>query len=300
MNNIIRATACSFLLVTGACAAQSAVALRPVPVTLGGIIHSDSDDTLAFTPDGHSVFFDRSSGRQKTIMVAYRRDGRWSAPQVASFSGHWFDQDPVVAPDGSYLLFDSDRPAASGGKSLIQDYFKGGVGPGSNIWRVDRHGDRWGKPRKLQPLINSDVFIDFPSIAADGTLYFMRWDNGAKVMHILRSAYRRGRYLPPQPAGLAAPSVSLHDPAVAPDQSFAVLDCGKTKGGLGRLSIAYRDHGHWSKPVDLGDAINRDMPWGSHLAPGGRTVYFTGNSGIWRLSLEPWLRRHGGSQAAEK
>ncbi|MGH8179483.1 MAG: hypothetical protein ACRETR_00735, partial [Steroidobacteraceae bacterium] len=119
-------------------------------------------------------------------------------------------------------------------------------------------------------------------------------------MHVLRSVYRRGGYLPPQPAGLAAASVSLHDPAVAPDQSFVVLDCGKTKGGLGRLSIAYREHGHWSNPLDLGDAINADMPWGSHLAPDGRTVYFTGNSGIWRLSLDSWLRRQGTSQAAEK
>ncbi|MGH8181792.1 MAG: hypothetical protein ACRETR_12535 [Steroidobacteraceae bacterium] len=297
--NIIQATACSLLLATGAAAAQSSPP-RPTLVTLGGIIHSDSDDTLAFTPDGNTVFFDRSSGRQKTIMVAYRRDARWSAPQVASFSGRWFDQDPVVAPDGSYLLFDSDRPAGPDGEPLKQDYFKGGVGPGSNIWRVDRHGHRWGKPTKLGPVINSDLFIDFPSIAADDTLYFMRWDNQAKVMHVLRSVYRRGSYLPPQPAGLAAASVSLHDPAVAPDQSFVVLDCGKTKGGLGRLSIAYREHGHWSNPVDLGDAINADMPWGSHLAPDGRTVYFTGNSGIWRLSLDPWLRRHGTSQAAER
>lgn len=292
--NIIWTTVCSLLLVTGAAAAQSTISPRPVPVTLGGIIHSDSDDTLAFTPDGDTVFFDRSSGRRKTIMVAYRRDGRWSAPRVAGFSGHWFDQDPVVAPDGSYLLFDSDRPAVPGGAPLKQDYFKGGVGPGSNIWRVDRHGDSWGKPMKLGPVINSDAFIDFPSIAADGTLYFMRWDNTAKVMHVLRSAYRHGRYLRAEPAGLAAPSISLHDPAVAPDQSFVVLDCGKTKGGLGRLSIAYRERGHWSEPVDLGDAINADLPWGSHLAPDGHTVYFTGNSGIWRLSLDPWLR-HGTS-----
>lgn len=37
------------------------------PVTLGGIIHQDSDDTLAFTPDHNTVFFDRSTGRTKPL-----------------------------------------------------------------------------------------------------------------------------------------------------------------------------------------------------------------------------------------
>ncbi|MGH8199027.1 MAG: hypothetical protein ACREVO_01455 [Steroidobacteraceae bacterium] len=266
----------------------------PRPVTLNGIIHSDSDDTLAFTPDGNTVFFDRSRGKHKTIMVARRMAGRWSAPQVASFSGHWFDQDPVIAPDGSYLLFDSDRPVRPGGQPLQQDYFVGGVGPGSNLWRVDRQGARWGRPHWLGPTINSDAFVDFASIAADNTLYFMLWDKKAKVMHILRSEYRDGRYQVPQSAGIGTPAVSDHDPAVAPDQSFVVFDLGKTKGGLGRLCIAFREDGGWGKPMDLGDVVNKDVPWGSHLAPDGHTVYFTGQSGIWRLSLQPWLRRHDG------
>ena len=71
-----------------------------------------------------------------------------------------------------------------------------------------------------------------------------------------------------------------------------MFDYGKTKGGLGRLCIVFGEHGGWGKPIDLGDAANEDVPWGSHLAPDGRTVYFTGTSGIWQISLEPWLRQH--------
>jgi hypothetical protein len=275
-------------------------AVRPVvpapatlqPVTLGGILHADSDDTLAFTPDGATVFFDRSEGTHKTIMVSRRVDGRWAAPQVASFSGHWFDQDPLVAPDGSYLLFNSDRPVRPGGKPLVQDYFVGGRAPGSNLWRVDRKGDGWSEPVWLGPVINDDVFIDFASLAADGTLYFMRFDPKARVMHTWRSRHHDGGYLPPERAGLGDPQVSTHDPAVAPDQSFIVFDYGKVKGGLGRLCIAFREGDHWSRPIDLGDAINRDLPWGAHLAPDGLTLYVTGRSGIAQLSLAPWLDRH--------
>lgn len=274
-----------------ALAAQAPTAAA-TPVTLGGIIHPDSDDTLAFTPDGNTVFFDRSEGSHKTVMVSHQLDGHWSPPQVASFSGHWFDQDPVVAPDGRYLLFDSDRPIDPGGQPLTQSYFVGGKGPGSNIWRVNRTRHGWGNPVWLGSTINNDVFVDFPSLAGDGTLYFIRWNPREKAMHIWRSPYRKGQYLPPQLVILGDPAVSVHDPAIAPDQSFIVFDYGKVKGGLGRLCIAFRDGDHWGKPIDFGDALNKDLPWGSHLAPDGHTVYVTGQSGIWQISLQPWLQAH--------
>ena len=49
----------------------------------------------------------------------------------------------------------------------------------------------------LGPTINSDVFIDFASPAADGTLYFMRWEAAEKSMHLWRSRYKHGSYLAP-------------------------------------------------------------------------------------------------------
>ncbi|MFK2890846.1 TolB family protein [Dyella flagellata] len=262
-----------------------------VPVTLGGVIHSDSDDTLAFTPDGSTVFFDRSEGPHKTVMIAHRVANHWSKPEVASFSGQWFDQDPVVSPDGSYMLFNSDRPTQPGGKPLTQNYFGGGVtAPGANIWRVDRTTHGWGKPVWLGAIVNSDVFIDFASIASDNTLYFMRWNAEGKAMQFWRSAYKNGQYQSPERVILGKPSETLHDPAIAPDQSFIVFDSGRIKGGLGRLKIAFRDGDHWGEPIDLGDDLNKDLPWGSHLAPDGHNVYVTGNSGIWQISLDPWLK----------
>jgi Tol biopolymer transport system component len=262
------------------------------PVTLDGIIDQENDDTVTFTPDGATVFFHRSSGANETIMISHRINRHWSPPQPAAFSGQWHDKNPLVAPDGSYLLFNSDRPTSSGGKALLQNYFAGGSGPGANIWRVDRKGNQWGDPVWLGPVINSDVFIDFPSVAADGTLYFMRFDAATKIMHLLQSRYEHGTYLAPELVTLGDPAQSIHDPAVAPDQSFIVFDYGKVKGGLGRLSLAFREGNHWSKPIDLGDDLNKDLPWGFHLDADKHTIYFTGKSGIQKFSLEPWLNAH--------
>lgn len=265
-----------------------AAAAAPHPVDLGPALSFDTDDTPEFSADGGTAFFDRSpTADSKTIMIARKAGGVWGKAEVAPFSGRWFDQNPVLAPDGSYLLFDSDRPITSGGKPLVQTLF-GRSQPGSNIWRVDRRGGGWGEPVWLGPVVNTDDFVDFPDIVADGSLYFMRWDQGA--VHFFRAQYRDGQYLPAVRVDVGDPAVTTHDAAVAPDESFMVFDYGRVKGGLGRLCISFQKDGHWSKPEDLGDAINADLPWGFRLSPDHRAVYFTGATKIWSLPLQPWLR----------
>jgi hypothetical protein len=267
--------------------------VTPEAVTLGGILDADSDDTPVFTPDGNTVFFDRRSGATKFILMSHRINGRWSAPQVAPFSGRWYDQDPVVSPDGAFLIFGSDRPVPGTDHTLVQAFF-GKPGPGSNLWKVSREGNAWGTPTWLGAEINGSPFIDFPEIAGDESLYFMRREGGA--MHIFHSEYQQGRYLPPIQVAIGEPSITTHDPAVAQDQSFMVFDYGKTATGLGRLCISIRQGDQWGKPQDLGDVVNQDAPWGARLGPDQHTLYFTGSTRIWRLSLEPWLSARGAKQ----
>lgn len=72
---------------TALASTAKAVVAVPKLVSLGAIVHSDTDDTLAFTPNGNTVFFDRSEGRHKTIMVSQQlKNSTFSAifaePQV--------------------------------------------------------------------------------------------------------------------------------------------------------------------------------------------------------------------------
>lgn len=258
-------------------------------VTLDGGIDQDKDDTVATVPGAETVFFDRSDGLRKTIMVAWRKAGRWTAPEVAPFSGQWFDQNPVVAPDGSYLLFNSDRPTIPGSAPLVQHYFGSRPGPGSNLWRVDRNADGWGPATWLGPPVDDDVFIDFASIAADGTLYYMRVGKPTPGTHIWRSRWQSGHYSAPEFVSLGDPALPTHDPAVAPDQSFIVFDYGRVAGGLGRLCIAFRQGDAWSAPSDLGPQINEARPWGAHVSSDGTTLVFTDERGIHETPLAPWI-----------
>lgn len=288
-------------------------ARSPAPVIFapGEISGPSPVDCLTFTPDGRTVFFDQQSWPNGMIMVSHREGGRWTAPRIAPFSGQWHDHDPSVAPDGSFVVYASDRPDHSGGEPLH----------GGHLWRVQRQGSGWGAPERLPDAINSNDKIFAPAVTANGDLYFQRRDPPGNAFHIYRSALVGGRYQAPVLQELGPANAHEQDPAVAPDESFIVFDANFAGGDKpDRLYIAFREGDHWSAPVDLGDAINRYQPWGSHLGPDGGTLYFTSNHAldvkyprspaqaqadlarmrawdngtnhIWSVSLAPWLDAH--------
>ncbi|WP_431635123.1 hypothetical protein ACQVBX_15170 [Dyella sp. KULCS107] len=123
-----------------------AVTGRAPTVFAPGAIAGDADDgAAAFTSDGDTVVFMRGTD-SFSLMESHRVHGRWSTPVPAAFSGRWRDLDPAMAPDGSYLLFVSNRPERPGQGPIDAVLGKQRhTGAGMNLWRVDRHGDRWAR-----------------------------------------------------------------------------------------------------------------------------------------------------------
>jgi hypothetical protein len=274
-------------------------------------IPTDADDgAAAFTPDGATAYFMRGTGDGSTLMASHRRDGRWSTPAPAPFSGHWRDLDPAMAPDGSYLLFASNRPATPGGPPLDAVHAgKRYPGHGMNLWRVDRQGDHWSTPVRLPAVVNRCSLIGAPSIAADGSLYFIGCAGPHGDFTLLRSAYRNGQYETPRAVALGDAGATIRDPAIAPDGSFIVVSIKHAAQQPYRLAIAFRTSDGWSAPQDLGDAVNRGTEsMGAQLGPDRRTLTFysdrravgaqakaawnNGHDHIWQVSLAPWLDAH--------
>lgn len=304
----------------GSASAQSAAPEIFAP----GVISGPANDlSPAFTPDGRTVFFTRANSSQSTIMISHRSGGTWSKPEIAPFSGEWRDLEATMAPDGSYLIFISNRPATNGGKPL-DGFYNGAAQPtaGGNLWRVDRTARGWGKPQRLPDIVNSNTSIYSPTIAGDGSIYFMQ-PTGAKTrFHLFRAQFSNGTFATPAAVPVSAgEDIGDYDPAVAPDESFIVFSSARLADKGTSLFIARRRNGVWSAPEYMGDTVS--IPHAGNiearLGPDHRTLYFSsthvepalphqdhaqseeglkrmaewndGLANIWHVSLSAWIAK---------
>lgn len=295
------------LLLAASSGAAAVNVASPTVFAPGVVSGPDDEGAAAFTPDGSAVYFMRSVGDDWTIFESRRTGARWSTPRTALFSGHWRDLDPAMAPDGSYLVFVSNRPASGDGAPI--DAVRGArrtPGHGMNLWRVARQGSGWGMPVRLPDAVNSCSMSFAPSIAADGSLYYIGCAPDDSLQ-LKRAAFRDGRYQTPELVTLGDTNAQIRDPAVAPDQSFMVVSIQRAPKQGYRLAIAFATPQGWSAPQDLGDAVNEGThAMGAQLGPDHRTLYFYSDrrvpgetadwnrqgDNIWQVSLAPWLEQH--------
>jgi Tol biopolymer transport system component len=262
----------------------------------------------AFAPDGKSVYFGQTRGSNHiTIVTSYLKDGSWTSPVTAPFSGDYPNLEPAFDPHGKYLIFASSRPATPG-DSLINGNWNGKEypGKGGNLWKVSYSKNRWGEPARLPEVINRNGSVFSPAVAADGSLYFMRADSGG-VFHIYRSQYKNGQYQTPVRASFCIGKYGDYDPAVAPDESFLIFSSPRPPAQKSTdLFIVFRTPAGWSDPIDLRQAVS-DKVFGveARLSPDLKMLYFTNqinkdgfkvptDTYIWQVNITTLLMEHWG------
>ncbi|HWS72971.1 MAG TPA: hypothetical protein VN605_12700, partial [Thermoanaerobaculia bacterium] len=150
-----------------------------------------------FSPDGRELYFTvrtPTTTSRPVLMICFSRliKGRWTTPEMASFSGMSYDSSPSFSPDGTKLFFVSTRSA------------EGKVGNDSDIWVVDREGDHWSAPRNVGAPVNTAANEQSASVAADGTLYFSSDREGGKgSFDLYRARFHDGKYEAPETLGEA-------------------------------------------------------------------------------------------------
>ena len=125
----------------------------------------------------------------------------------------------------------------------------------------------------------------FPTVAADGTLYFGSERNGgAGGADLYRCRLVNGQYTEADNLGGAINTAGgEYEPFIAHDQSYLIFAAIGRSDGLGAfdLYISYRRDSGWSKAANLGPRINTPATeFSPSVSPDGKYLFFASTRGF--------------------
>lgn len=188
------------------------------------------DAVLSIAPDGKSMYVyknnDNSAGdiHFSTFIDSTQR---WSATRKLDrpINTSWFESSVSITSDGKFLYFISERP--------------GGEGQGDIYVSESRGENKWGKPKNLGPLVNTEGDEKFVFIHPSGKYLFFA-SNGHQTMgsyDIFRADIIEGE--PTRPVNLGYPINTVNE-----ESTFSLTEDNQTmfiaaeyEGSLGERDI---------------------------------------------------------------
>lgn len=234
----------------------------------------NNESTPTFMPDGNTVYLADNG----VICFSKKVRGNWTKPRPISFTGQNKDWDPTLTPDGTRLLFVSNRPYVAS---------DGSTRKANHLWMSQLMKDgNWSEPRHLDSPVNEYGFVNYgPSISASGTICFCSRDrDGNKGMHAYLCRWSGNHYENPQLLALNG-NDPTYDPYIAPDERYILFSSDSA------LYISYRNDKGWSQGQKLGPQVNEaskaGMLWGPSISRDGKTLYYNGGTvdGIEMISI---------------
>lgn len=236
----------------------------------GLISTGDYETHPAFSPSGDTLYFLKClpDANFCSICVTYRKNGKWSAPGIAPFSGKYLDADPFVTRDGNTIYFVSNRPVKAG-DPVKEDW---------DIWKVERRSSSWSEPIHLDGDFNTESSEYFPTVADNGNFYFGSGRKGGKGRSdIYVSRFIDNKYTAPENLGDSINTeYNEYEPFIAPDESYLVF-MATVPNGIANADfyISYNKNGKWSKAVKLPAPINSPATeWGGKVTRDGKYFFF--------------------------
>ncbi len=217
-----------------------------------GTVSVDSKNThaLQFSPDGRMLIFSRYPDR--TSFVMRRSATGWSRPVETSFKGKEVSFDPLL-----HRVF----------------YYNEG-----DLFFVGDDGSQFSEPVRLPPPITTSSIEFYPSVTAKRNLYFSRdgnWQRGRLMVSKLEGE----GFGTPADLGDAINAGGAIHAFVAPDESYMLFNSPRPGSHTENdIWVSFRGQdGSWSKPVNLGERINRDARaiLCPTVSPDGKYLFFT-------------------------
>ena len=228
---------------------------------------------IAISPGENEIYFTVQSylGELSSIVTTTFKNGNWSAPEIANFSGKYQDLEPFLSTDGLRLFFVSNRPKDAV-TSEAGDY---------DIWFVERThtNSTWSSPKNIGAPVNTKENEFYPSVSKFNTLCFTRDGVGSKGKDdIFLSKWENGKYTAPFSMSDSINTTGYEFNAfLAPDESFLVYTCyNRMEGnGSGDLYISYKKtNEEWADAKNLEEINSPQMDYCPFINSAG-ILYFT-------------------------
>ncbi len=241
----------------------------------------------ALTDDGNELYVTMESVAKEAsqIIVMHKKQGRWSEPKMASFSGQFKDLEPFLHPNGLQLFFASNRNAE---QTQTTGQF--------DIWYVTRRtvNSPWSEPVKMSDVINTAEGNEFyPSVSSNGNLYFTATkSDGMGKEDIYVSRLVAGEY---QAAELLPDTVNSatfeFNAYINPAETMLLFSSYGRPDGMdgGDLYVSHKKDGQWQTAKNLGPEINTNkLDYCPFYDAQSKTLYWTSNySAIHAENSEP-------------
>lgn len=228
-------------------------------------VQGQHDDYISLNKEENLLVFTRFTDdyRFGTIYYSKLENGRWSAPDVAPFSGEYNDSRPFISPDGNRIYFASNRPTPERPDKRDLD-----------IWYVEYENENWSSPKHTGNIINTEANETHPSVAKNGNLYFARWSR--EVNDIFVSRIKNGEYTTPIAQPMINTSHSESHPYIDPEERFLLYGSARDEEGMnGEVYITLNLDGAWTEPKKL-DLLNSDLyDYSAKLNYEGNRIYFS-------------------------
>lgn len=231
----------------------------------------------SLTPDGGTIFFNRSS--DNGAWYIWKAD--YKGVEVGDAEPMWFsderygDVDPFVSRSGDRLYFSSDRPPPScASAEPVED---------NNTWYAEWDGEAWTTLHFADETINSSASETFVSESAAGELIFTRFGEGrgrARPAYLMLSERLEDGFTEPDQLATKPEGLRLSNPAISPDGALIVA--AGTQGDGPKLYYSEKtDQGEWSNFRALPAPVNIEgaAQFAPYISNDGEWLYFSSDRG---------------------
>jgi Tol biopolymer transport system component len=255
---------------------QNPPGLEPEIFAPGLVSTGLNERDIIISPDGGTIYFGLMDQGQVTVMVTRLVDGAWSMPVTAPFheDPEFACFEPSLSADGRWVYFLANKAAP--------DQEQGRGWATQNIWRSRKGEDGWQPAEAVPAPVTSDRGEYFPSLAADGTLYFSRENEEGQPFLWKAEPSGQGFADPVRLPAAVNVGQACYNAFVAPDESFIISCVNGHEKNLGRADywISVSDgKGGWRPARNLGPLFNGEDRAASsaYLSPDGRYLFFSSN-----------------------